>query len=156
RPRAGAARSRPRVVAGGYFMRSSLITTGVRLATAVGVVMLSTSCGGSPDDGETAEEALADTASGAAAVDTLYVSDFVTNGTNRVQRFAATTGAYLGALDPGNIGGLNGPTGLVFRRTRADKRGELLANNQNVFTNINGDVKEYSTVKGTFVRGLVL
>jgi hypothetical protein len=67
----------------------------------------------------------------------LYVASF---STNTVNKYDATTGAYLGAFVPAGSGGLNGPNFLVFRPD-----GFLYVTSQ-----AGGAVNRYSATTGAF------
>ena len=68
-----------------------------------------------------------------------------------VDRFDATTGAYVDTFVAPNSGGLNGPRGLIFRNP-----GALLVVNQNVdLDSVNGEVLRYNGRTGAFLRDTV-
>jgi len=101
------------------------------------------------------------------ARDFLYIGDASnTPKTDTVQRFDATTGAYLGPfITVGNNGGLDGVRGLIFNRENRRPDGilrdqdrpdrDLLVANQNVNQTFPGEIFTYSGGTGVFLGALV-
>ena len=79
--------------------------------------------------------------------DVLYVSD---GGDNSVKAFDAQTGAFLGDEVAPGAGGLDGPTGILFRNP-----GQLVVVGQNPGLPINGNVLRYNANTGKFLDALV-
>ncbi|MDZ5473661.1 NHL repeat-containing protein [Bacillus sp. 31A1R] len=77
----------------------------------------------------------------------LYIGD---GSDNTVKRFDARTGQYFGSFVPSGSGGLNGPRGILFNLA-----GNLFVSNQNVGTDENGNVLEFSGQTGEFLNELV-
>jgi hypothetical protein len=82
-----------------------------------------------------------------ASADSLYIGD---NSDNSVKQFDAKTGAYLGTLVAPGSGGLAGPRGLILRNG-----GQLLAVNQNVNLDVNGEILRYNANTGAGLGPLV-
>jgi len=78
------------------------------------------------------------------------VLDIGDNNDNTVKQFDATTGAYLGTLVSSGSGGLAGPRGLIL-----PNGGQLLAVNQNVNLDANGEILRYNANTGAVIGPLV-
>jgi DNA-binding beta-propeller fold protein YncE len=83
----------------------------------------------------------------AAPNDILYIGDA---GDNSVKAFDAQTGAFLGDEVAPGAGGLNGPRGLIFRNP-----GELLVVNQNVNTDVSGEILRFNARTGASLDAVV-
>ncbi|WP_245763462.1 NHL repeat-containing protein [Paraburkholderia diazotrophica] len=70
-------------------------------------------------------------------------------GDNNVKQFDASTGAYLGTFVSTGAGGLDGPMGMIF------SDGQLVLINQNIDTNINGEILLFDGTTGMFTNKLV-
>lgn len=78
--------------------------------------------------------------------DELFIGDA---GDNSVKAFDSDTGAYLGAFIPSGTAGLNGPMGMIFTD------GQLVVVNQNINTNLSGEIFRFNSTTGSFEGKLV-
>jgi hypothetical protein len=70
-------------------------------------------------------------------------------GDNSVKAFDSDTGAYHGAFIPSGTAGLKGPMGMIFTD------GQLVVVNQNINTNLSGEILRFNGTTGTFDSKLV-
>jgi hypothetical protein len=70
-------------------------------------------------------------------------------GDNSVKAFDSDTGAYHGAFIPSGTAGLKGPMGMIFTN------GQLVVVNQNINTNLSGEILRFNGAMGTFDSKLV-
>ncbi len=76
----------------------------------------------------------------------LFIGDL---GDNSIKGFDVAGGTYLGAFVPSGTAGLKGPIGMIFTG------GKLVVVNQNIDTNLSGEILQFDSTTGTFVGKLV-